>query len=196
MTRLLITSLLVFLIGGLATAAHARPRAQPRARALKRFEVRLAPFVILYSWASVEAAYRVNPNVSTGPAAIAYNAGGTGKKSIPTYKGYAAGWQVVYYFDQVERPGWYSSGHIYYEDYKNYTHDNPDYFHSQGMRLDANVGYQFKFRHNFNLLTGLGAEFLVHQNLEVGPNAPHDGNEYSTDEKFNVNAELKLGYEF
>lgn len=164
--------------------------------AFHRFEVKVAPFTLLMSWWSLEGSYRITPHFATGPMIIAYKAGTKGNMFLPSYNGYAAGWQANYYLNSVSRPGAYTSAHIYYEDYTAYPHDNMDHYHHQGMRMNANLGFQFKLSSSFNLLAGAGPEFVLHQVRESGPLAPSDGTEFSTLQQFGLNLELKVGFEF
>lgn len=158
---------------------------------LKRWEIRIAPIALLARWLTLDVSYHLNENWATGPALINYTTDSNrGGMLVPTYKGYAIGWQGNY-FTSALKDGLYLSAHAYYESYKNYPHSFQGYYQKDGYKLNSALGYRWKWK-PVVLMTGVGAEYLDHSVTEYTEVRTSRDSKQSNSRPF---IEVKLGIE-
>lgn len=128
---------------------------------IPRWEFRTAPIALWARWYTLDISYRISEKWTTGPAAVVYGSAEIGNMFVPSYKGYAVGWNANYYFNSVLKNGWYLSMHSYYEKYSSYPHAYLGHKEMDGFRANAVAGYQWKWS-SFNMMAGLGGEYRNH----------------------------------
>lgn len=114
---------------------------------LARWEIRAAPFQLLYRFYSAEFAYRFSKKWSFGPSAVAYDSpGNLGGMLGPNYHGAAFGLNGTYYYKSVASHTPYIGCHVFYQSYTSYGHAFRGYSEHVGSRADAVIGYQWRWK--------------------------------------------------
>ncbi len=130
-------------------------------------EIKTSPVAFLAQWITLDASIRLNQNFATGPAFILYTSGGTGGMLAPSYKGYAAGWQIFYYTKSVNNNGLYISGHAYFEEYRSFPHGSlNDYSDRRGFKINSAIGLYEQADYGLAVYAGLGIESKNHKVTE------------------------------
>lgn len=137
---------------------------------IANWELRTAPIAFFAKWITLDVSYAVSDKFAFGPSAIFYSSpkGEPGGMIAPAYNGYAAGVNAMYYFGSIMRRTWYSSAHLYYEDFTAYGHGirNGEFTESTGFKGNAAVGYRWRWS-RITMLVGGGAEYRNHSENEV-----------------------------
>ena len=135
---------------------------------VKNWAVKTAPVAYIAKWVTVDVTRKLTSKLSMGPSLIYYgNESSIGNMFLPTYRGYAAGYNMNYFFKGLHQTGWYMSHHSYYEDYKDYPHNSDFTFSNEGWRADLIGGWNHKFpKYPVFIQSGLGLQYQSYDQTE------------------------------
>lgn len=143
------------------------------------WELRTAPVMFLAQWYTFDASYRFSNNLAIGPSLISYNGSDNASMFVPSYKGFAAGMNAIYYLRPTPKT-WYIGSHLYHETYKSRSHARSGYDDTTGLKLNGVFGFRWKYN-RFVMMLGAGGEVraqkVAHKKEDGYAAAPDSGEE-------------------